>query len=816
MAWSFWRHCRMRRYWRAISSTEAVNSHCFSAISSSVMMGSEIWMTSRADRVLRPICSAMEMISWMTSGARESDLRTVFWPRSMRRAISTSPSRVSSGTVPISRRYMRTGSLTLSPTPAGSSRSRISSDSSSFFSKSFGSSRISMPATSRPASTSSSSPPTPSSLGRTSVTSSYRTKPFSLPTCTSRSSPSNFSSIATEAPSLPAEKNPEHCTPRRPPQQSCAPPHAQAVQLARQAQRVLQSSGPLGLANLPAQIRAAVFAIGAPQAFHGAGYDFRPQFQILVQHGAREQVPVVFGQPRVHGVECRRAAPIHYGGNRLENPARGERGQDRHALQFLHQGGGFLRARHQRIEQDALVMQAQIRLGLHEPALLPLRHGFLEAFEHHASIDTDIARELARDDEPFHAVGNALHGGHQGLQHRDLPLGGPDIILASRAVRQPMKVALSAGEPFGVAGRAALLAVFIGVEAAIEREDAHLHAFGEQQVNRLLGGIGARRVGIEIDDDVGRELPDRLHVLCGQRRTAGCHDGGEARGGHTDRIHVAFDQDDAVLLAHALFRPVQIVEHVALLIYRRFRRVQVLGLIVGGQRASAEGDDAAAAVVDRKHQAVAEDLVGAAVVALAHQAGLFDQRGRELALLEEPQQRAAAAVRVAQPELIGGFRRHAAFGEVGARGFARGRVQIRAEMLLRDLVHLVERAALPRVLVGILRAFRHGNAVALGKGLEGFVEAQSFDLHDEVEHVAAGAAAEALVELVRGIDGKRGRLLVMEGAQAGIAVRARPFQPNVLADHADDVDRPLDLLREIHGALGILSRRAMPRGPISW
>ena len=72
------------------------------------------------------------MISWTASGARASDFRTVFCPRSMRRAISTSPSRVSSGTVPISRRYMRTGSLIFSPTPAGSSRSRISSPSSSF------------------------------------------------------------------------------------------------------------------------------------------------------------------------------------------------------------------------------------------------------------------------------------------------------------------------------------------------------------------------------------------------------------------------------------------------------------------------------------------------------------------------------------------------------------------------------------------------------------------------------------------------------------------------------------------------------------
>ncbi len=53
-------------------------------------------------------------ISRITSGERDSDLRTAAWPRSMRLASSISPSRVSNGTEPISRRYMRTGSLVLS------------------------------------------------------------------------------------------------------------------------------------------------------------------------------------------------------------------------------------------------------------------------------------------------------------------------------------------------------------------------------------------------------------------------------------------------------------------------------------------------------------------------------------------------------------------------------------------------------------------------------------------------------------------------------------------------------------------------------
>src|ERR1700674_3534110 len=51
------------------------------------------------------------------NGIREIDLRTANVPRSMRRAISRSPSRVSSGTVRISRRYRRMGSLVLSTSP---------------------------------------------------------------------------------------------------------------------------------------------------------------------------------------------------------------------------------------------------------------------------------------------------------------------------------------------------------------------------------------------------------------------------------------------------------------------------------------------------------------------------------------------------------------------------------------------------------------------------------------------------------------------------------------------------------------------------
>jgi hypothetical protein len=53
------------------------------------------------------------MISCTAMGDWRIVLRTLFSPSSMRLAISTSPSRVSSETEPILRRYIRTGSLLL-------------------------------------------------------------------------------------------------------------------------------------------------------------------------------------------------------------------------------------------------------------------------------------------------------------------------------------------------------------------------------------------------------------------------------------------------------------------------------------------------------------------------------------------------------------------------------------------------------------------------------------------------------------------------------------------------------------------------------
>src|SRR3989304_8547588 len=140
------------------------------------------------------------MMARVMVGVREIDLMAESLPRSMRLAISTSPSRVSSGTVPISRRYIRTGSLVLSSAPGGTSRSispapspvRSSSLSSRYV---FSESTTSMPALPTVLNRSASSSEDVMSAGSSSLTSSYSRYPFSLPIEMSCLTSSYFSSI---------------------------------------------------------------------------------------------------------------------------------------------------------------------------------------------------------------------------------------------------------------------------------------------------------------------------------------------------------------------------------------------------------------------------------------------------------------------------------------------------------------------------------------------------------------------------------------------------------------------------------------------
>ena len=145
---------------------------------------------------------------------------------------------------------------------------------------------------------------------------------------------------------------------------------------------------------------------------------------------------------------------------------------------------------------------------------------------------------------------------------------------------------------------AALADEAVGVEAAVEGDDLDGEALFGEQGDGLFGGVGASRVGIEVDDDVGGVAAQHGHLLLGE--------GGSAGGDHVlnaaqkdgDAVHLAFDEQGKLELANGGARLVEIEEHLALGIERRLRRVDVLGagFVACFECAGGEGDDAAALV----------------------------------------------------------------------------------------------------------------------------------------------------------------------------------------------------------------------------
>ena len=104
--------------------------------------------------------------------------------------------------------------------------------------------------------------------------------------------------------------------------------------------------------------------------------------------------------------------------------------------------------------------------------------------------------------------------------------------------------------------------------------------------------------------------PQQFQLVFGQR--------GAERGDHVleaglrqrDHVHIAFDGDDRAVLAQRLPGAREIVEHVALVEELGLGRVHVFGERIRRQRAAAEGDHPLPGIGDRKHDAIAEAVVG--------------------------------------------------------------------------------------------------------------------------------------------------------------------------------------------------------------
>ena len=278
---------------------------------------------------------------------------------------------------------------------------------------------------------------------------------------------------------------------------------------------------------------------------------------------------------------------------------------------------------------------------------------------------------------------------------------------------------------------------------------------GERPLRRAPPG----RIAVEGEHHVVGEAQELAHVL---RRAGGAqrrHRVAEAQLRQRHHVHVAFHHQRAAGLADGAARLVQAVELLALVEQRRLRRVQVFGL-AAVQHPAAKADHLALDVADREHDAVAEAVVAARLVAVP----LDDQpalhQPRVLVVAEHGRQEAPLRRRVAQTVGLGDPAGQAAALQVVDR--ARAGLQLRA-VGARGLCHQfgkrLLRAALRRLARALLRrAFllRHRQAHLRSQIVHRLAEARAGVRHQKVDRVAVRAATEAVVELLGRADRERG------------------------------------------------------------
>ena len=303
--------------------------------------------------------------------------------------------------------------------------------------------------------------------------------------------------------------------------------------------------------------------------------------------------------------------------------------------------------------------------------------------------------------------------------------------------------------------------------------------------------------GIEIYDDAMSEARDEFDLAFGKAGAAACDHIRDSGARDGDRIHVAFHQDDEIALASGFLGLVHVIQHVALGIDGSFGRVHVFGHVVA-QGAAAEGDYFSGFVGDGKHDAAAETVVKALALVAREQAGKF-QQFFGIFCFQVAIERVAGRRRIAQAEFGDCFAVEAAIFQVGVSYFSLGSVgEHPREKFRGHAMHFNQGGALLIGLALFGRAIaRLGNrdAAFFGDGANRFRKLALLHFHHELENVAAHAAAEAVVNLLHGMDGERGCFLLVEWAEAG-EILAAFFQAHVFADHADDVRLLLYAIRE--------------------
>ena len=291
--------------------------------------------------------------------------------------------------------------------------------------------------------------------------------------------------------------------------------------------------------------------------------------------------------------------------------------------------------------------------------------------------------------------------------------------------------------------------------------------------------------------DVDAVLEQAVEVCAADGRSERCHGIVEVVLGQCQHIHVALHDHHAVETALRLPRLEEAVKFAALAEVRGVRRVEVFRPAasrrrgtVGRRRAEdapAEADDAPAGVANREDDALPKTVVGAPALVLRQEASV-DELGfavgskRGLDPIPSPR-------RQADGEALEDFRAQPALAQVGLGLFPGGRFVEPLPVACGGGLEQVVDAGVDFRPAGAFPGHLH--ASQRRQRFHRLRERQAVEFHQEADAGAVGAAAEAVVTVRVDVEGRR--LLLVEGAQAGVPV-ADPPQFHATADHLGGID----------------------------
>ena len=148
-----------------------------------------------------------------------------------------------------------------------------------------------------------------------------------------------------------------------------------------------------------------------------------------------------------------------------------------------------------------------------------------------------------------------------------------------------------------------------------QTQNAQMERRPFEDIEGFDGGSLSCRISVEAQDHLVRDPLDQRRVFQRKGGAQGCGGISEAVLPERRRVHITLDEEQISALADKLPRPVQIVQLLTLLKYRRFGRIQIFRSLVGiCPGTPPEADQPVLVVLNREHDPVPETVVDPAVL----------------------------------------------------------------------------------------------------------------------------------------------------------------------------------------------------------